>query len=175
MSIITNSLTSIQTSYSIENLFNLKISIGDDYTNMIMTMHTKTFHTIEMRDTHMLLKEFLPGVLKSKCFNDKNLPFTKEVKNTELAHLFEHMLLEELCQLKIASGATEAMFAGRTSWNWEIEPRGVFHIILDTGSESSDILPQALEKTIYLFTMILEYHFSPTLFHDPFLYLFAQE
>ncbi len=117
------------------------------YGNEVNTSHIPTIVD--------LLKMNLPNVLLTKCFNDDNLPFRIEVKNTEIGHLFEHILLEYLCQLKIAKGFNSATYAGRTRWNWVKDPRGKFHIHLNCGVKDADILPVAIEKTVHLMKLIM--------------------
>lgn len=107
-----------------------------------------------------ILKEHLPNVLLTQCFNEENLPFRIEVKNTEIGHLFEHILLEYMCQLKIAKGSLQAMYRGRTRWNWVRDPRGKFHISLNCTAEDADILPLAIEKTNELMKIIYDYNQS---------------
>ena len=100
-------------------------------------------------------------MLLTQCFNDDGLPFRMEVKHTEIGHLFEHILLEYLCQGKIAKGAQRASYSGNTKWNWIKEPRGTFHIRLSCGMKDADILPAAMDKTISLMKVILAYHQTP--------------
>ena len=114
-------------------------------------------NTTEIPSVYELLRENLPSVLLTTCYNDMNLPFEEEVRNTEIGHLFEHILLEYLCQMKIRKGARRATFAGRTKWNWSRDPMGRFHIHLTCGQNDSDILPEALEKTVSLMKLVLGY------------------
>ncbi len=106
-------------------------------------------HTVSFLETHA------PTVLSTRCFNDLNLAFDKEVKATEVGHLFEHMLLEQLCALKISAGFASAVFNGRTYWNWERDPEGVFHIVIDIGKKEIALLLTALQNTIQLFESLL--------------------
>lgn len=141
--------------YHIEKLFSLQILQKTTSTKIIMQSHHKYLHTEHIPFIDELLRKHLPTVLLTKCFNGKNLPFAVEVKSTEIGHLFEHILLEYLCQLKIAKGADSAVFSGRTSWNWIKDPRGKFHIHLTCGKKDADIFPYALEKTINLMQIIM--------------------
>lgn len=125
-------------------------------TKIIMQSLNKHLTTASLPHTSTVLKLYLPHVLETECFNDEQLPFALEVKRTELGHLFEHILLEYLCEFKIAKGHKEAVFAGRTRWNWLKDPRGRFHIYLNCGQKDADILQPAVEKTIELMKRILE-------------------
>src|ERR1700737_3152384 len=111
---------------TVENLFTLAIIQRTNFTKIIM-QSPNYINTGEIPFIVDQLKEYLPNVLMTQCYNEDNLPFALEVRNTEIGHLFEHILLEYLCQLKIAKGFAKAEFAGRTRWNWIKDPRGKFH------------------------------------------------
>jgi hypothetical protein len=143
--------------YFVENLFSLAITQKRTSTQIIMDVLYNQLNTSEIPYLYDLLKENLPSILLSKCYNDLDLPFNDEVRNTELGHLFEHILLEYLCEHKIAKGARAATYAGRTRWNWNRDPLGRFHIHLTCGKKDADILPPALEKTVSLMKVILGY------------------
>ncbi len=121
-----------------------------------MQVFTKEVHTGKMSHTLPTLKKLLPTILKSTCFNENNIPFSIEVLRTELGHLFEHILLEYLCQLKLRKGYEEAMFSGTTDWNWNKYPRGTFQITVSVGEEDLDIFPEAFMKTVTLFELLME-------------------
>lgn len=152
-----NLSTLLSQDHTIENLFSLNIMQKNSSTKIIMQLHGEEVNTAHIPFIVDLLKMNLPNVLLTKCFNDDNLPFREEVRNTELGHLFEHILLEYLCQLKIAKGHSKASYAGRTRWNWVKDPRGKFHIHLNCGMRDSDILPAAIEKTVTLMKLVMQY------------------
>lgn len=106
--------------------------------------------------TKRLLKMHLPSILRSKCFNENNYSFSKEVKNTEIGHLFEHIVLEYLCNYKIAAGHRDPVHNGLTSWNWKEEKRGLFHITFDAGERDSKYLDMAIEQAIILTVRIMQ-------------------
>jgi hypothetical protein len=105
-------------------------------------------------NTFALLSSLEPNVLVTKCYNYLGLPFTEEVKQTEMGHLFEHILLEYLCQESIKAGAKCAHFRGTTSWNWKKDRRGVYHIVI-SGHTEQELFRHALARTILLFETIL--------------------
>jgi hypothetical protein len=147
--------------YFVENLFSLAIIQRQTRTKIIMDLLYNQISTKEIPFIFDLLQEKLPSVLATTCYNDLNLPFDEEVRNTEIGHLFEHILLEYLCQHKLAKGAKSATYIGRTSWNWVRDPRGRFHIHLTCGKKDADILPLAIEKTVGLMKIILGYNERP--------------
>ena len=147
--------------YFVENLFSLAIIQKQTSTKITMDLLYKQLNTEEIPSIVSLLEANLPSVLATTCYNDNNLPFNEEVQNTEIGHLFEHILLEYLCQHKLAKGARRATYAGRTKWNWHRDPMGRFHIHLNCGKKDSDILPLALEKTVALMKVLLSYNQQP--------------
>lgn len=143
-------------SYTLENYFSLFIEQNISSTKIKMFLLKDPINTSDIPHTFETLQYFLPNVLTTECFNDQNLPFYQEVKKTEIGHLFEHILLEYLCQLKITKGFKSAVFYGRTKWNWDHDPRGLFHININCSLKDADILPLALDKSIKLTKIILQ-------------------
>ena len=78
--------------------------------------------------TYSFLKKNIPSILQCQCYNDDGLPFRQEVKHTELAHLFEHILLDQLCQEK--SAELDAEYSGQTEWDWNRHPVGSFKVTI---------------------------------------------
>jgi hypothetical protein len=141
-------------SYAVDELFSLQVSHRMQSTLIIMKLFTPTVNTKDIPWTYSLLKQQLPSILSSKCFNEEQLPFAVEVRRTEIGHLFEHILLEYLCKEKLLKGYNRAMFSGNTKWNWERDPWGMFHIIINMHATDMDIFPPSLEKGVNLLRMI---------------------
>jgi Cyanophycin synthase-like N-terminal domain len=152
---------SIEQKYFVENLFSLAVTQKRTRTKITMDVLYNRINTQEIPLVTELLRKNLPSVLATTCYNDQDLPFYREVQNTELGHLFEHILLEYLCQYKMQKGARRATFAGRTTWNWTRDPFGRFHIHLSCGRKDADILPVAIERTVALMKIILGYNSQP--------------
>ena len=141
--------------YSVEELFSLSIRHNLQNTHIIMKLLIPTVNTRDIPWTYTTLEKHLPSILRSTCFNEEKLPFSLEVRQTEIGHLFEHILLEFLCQGKLLKGHKRAIFSGNTQWNWRREPRGMFHIFVKMYPSDIDIFPEALEKSITLAKIIL--------------------
>lgn len=157
MSIITApKITTSHLFYSVDNLFTLALEHKKEKTKMVMEIFIPVTTTAIFLSTKPILNKFLPSILTSTCFNEEDLPFEKEVENTEIGHLFEHILLEYLCLEKLANGFEEAIFSGRTNWNWQKDKQGIFHIVIDSGLEEAMFFPHAIEKSIILLRGILE-------------------
>ena len=143
------------TTYAVDDLFSLMVTQHSSNTQIVMKLLTPTVNTRDIPWTYSFLKKNLPSVLASKCFNEENLPFAIEVRRTEIGHLFEHILLEYLCEEKLMKGYSSAVFSGNTKWNWSRDPWGMFHIYVSMRRSDSDIFPQALEKSITLLKRII--------------------
>jgi hypothetical protein len=114
-----------------------------------MQFFNDAISTRQLPHTLHLLQQHAPRVLKTKCFNPLNLSFRKEVVNTELGHLFEHILLSYLCEETIEAGASCALYDGVTYWNWERYPKGNFKIVIGQKLNKS-ILQRALVRSVRL-------------------------
>lgn len=120
-----------------------------------MTLLTNFVRTEVIPSTYSVLNKDLPSIFNSRCFNEKKLPFSKEVLNTEIGHLFEHILLEYLTMLKKIYDNKNISFSGTTSWNWTKDSFGIFHIKINTGRKDNKIFTQALELSLKLLNKIL--------------------
>ena len=68
----------------------------------------------------------LPGLRGHRCDNGAGLTFAQELADTEVAHLFEHVAVE----LMALAGSPDTL-AGRTTWDFRRDGRGVFHVLVD--------------------------------------------
>ena len=125
-----------------------------------MLVDERYLTTKQLPHTQALLQKQLPSIFSCTCFNDYHLPFSKELVKTELGHLFEHILLEYLCMIKLTFGHESAEFSGRTFWNWIHEKRGTFHIDITKQQKDDSFLPPALEQAVFLFNSLLKNDFE---------------
>ncbi len=116
--------------------------------------------TRNLPGTKTFLQEFAPTVLNTECFNELNLPFDQEVNNTEIGHLFEHLLIDEFCLSQIRSGEKSSVVNGRTFWNWQKDPFGTFEIWIDIGKDKLSVFLEALKKTIQLIENLIQTSFT---------------
>lgn len=137
------------------DFFSLRFSHRQHHTRLTLQILGAHVNTRTLPFTYTMLSLHLPSVMQAQCFNDAHLPFSKEVKATEIGHLFEHILLEYLCLLKIGSGCKYSTYSGNTSWNWLRDPQGVFHITVDAGKNDMALFQKALQRTIILMKTIL--------------------
>lgn len=109
-------------------------------------------YTRDLPRTLSVLKKELPSIFENKCFNAKHQSFYEEVKNTETAHLFEHLILEEMCLTKIEN-CDSASFNGRTYWDRFAMDR-CYQIHLNVPLVDRPIFLSALTKSVDLVNKI---------------------
>jgi hypothetical protein len=137
------------------NLFSLAVKYGSANTKLIMKLMHTTVNTRELPHTVAILRRMIPSVLKSTCYNEDNYPFFKEVQHTEIGHLFEHILIELICLLKVNNGYDDVEVSGVTKWNWVLYPKGTFHITISVGEDDTQFFTEAMQRTIDIINIIL--------------------
>lgn len=68
----------------------------------------------------------LPHLAEHRCHNRHDLPFAEELNDSELGHVFEHVVLALLTRHGIFT-------RGQTTWNWQRDPIGTYHVTVATG------------------------------------------
>lgn len=136
--------------------FSLKVTSDTKKAKILMDMLIPIFDTKILPQTSSILKKELPSIMYSKCFNENDWSFAKEVKNTEIGHLFEHILLEYISEFKRLMGIKNPIHNGMTSWNWQKEPQGRFHILIDIPRKDKDVIDSAIRKSLVLLSTIIE-------------------
>lgn len=141
--------------------FSLQIRYKAHTTVLIMQFFNEAISTRQFPYTLQLLEQHAPKVLQTKCFNPLNLSFREEVVNTELGHLFEHILIQFLCEETIIAGADAALFDAETEWNWRRYPKGNFKIVVQ-GKVKKEILQRALLKSIRVVELLFATQLNKT-------------
>lgn len=156
------SITSVPYPKYYSDRWNYSIQAASSTTKRLLQMQVpeSMISTSSLPATHIIISKLEPRILKSKCYNQKHLPFRKEVKRTETAHLFEHILLEYLCQEQIRAGSKSAKFSGWTSWNWKNEEKGIFHIEITGNKTNDEQFARAVSRSVMLFETILSMNLS---------------
>lgn len=129
--------------------FSLETSQGPFRAEITMRLHISQVSTRDFPRTAQILEKLLPTIFAHQCLNGDELPFSKEVLATELGHLFEHITMEYLHQF------TSNKIRGETVWDWNKEPRGTFHIYLDSPKSNAALLSRAISSASKLMTDIL--------------------
>lgn len=136
--------------------FKLNINISDNFSEIVMQLKTPFQSTKTLVHAHEILTENLPEVLSSRCSNKENLPFREKVKNTNLAHLFEHILLQHLANAK-GKNKDNLSYKGMTNWDWREgkDPVGVYRITIHIQKVESQVLKSAIDESTVLFEKII--------------------
>jgi hypothetical protein len=138
------------------NYFTVKIEQYKSKIMMEMIVSPHLVSTAHIPCVIRVLKRELPGVFTTKCFNYSKHSFLKEAARTELGHLFEHILLEQLSDIKTQFGFNNFTINGLTTWNWYKYPRGTFHITIDVSVRERLMFYRALAKSVKIYDSIIE-------------------
>lgn len=101
-------------------------------TLVVEMLETEAFTTEGRPHIPRILFKLLPQMATQHCFNDEGLSFRREAQATEIPHLFEHLIIEIQNQVRRGIGIP---FSGETSWNWTVDPRGLFYVTVDYDNE----------------------------------------
>lgn len=142
------------TKFNLE-FFSLSIEKKVGQVRIVMSVNPECVTTSNIPCVRDSLRAKLPGIFSTKCFNYKNQSFYQEVANTELAHLFEHIILERFCELKASLGYDRFTIRGNTEWNWHKNPKGTFLIKLSVKKQDRTIFYQSLKDSIQIYNHIM--------------------
>lgn len=90
------------------------------------------FMTSQVPQLPRHLFRLLPRMRRHTCHNDCGKTFHQECRETEIAHLFEHIILE--LQLQAQQEPTD-LLRGETEWDWQIDPKGRYRVWVDYQNE----------------------------------------
>lgn len=99
-----------------------------------------------VRGFYKFILKSLPGLKYHECENPNNSSFLCELKYTETAHAFEHILIEFI----LAHDKLINDVCGRTNWNWFINRAYTYQIEIDYADPK--IYLAALDDTLKLFS-----------------------
>jgi len=122
---------------------------------LTMQVLNSIVNTTKLPATHHVLDSVIPSIFNNECFNQKKLTFFEEAKNTEVAHLLEHLILENLKLIKLKNSKT-ADFRGLTSWNWEKNPYGTFKINISSRCNFHKYFFRAFKNSVLILNYIYE-------------------
>ncbi len=137
--------------------FDLSVQVDENSADMAMRLKTPFQTTKNIPHIYEVLNTYLPEVLNTKCFNRENLPFHEKVKNTNLAHLFEHILLAYMIEERKKYSDDETYFRGLTEWDWRAgkDPEGTYRIHVNVKQEDNHLFEEALQKATELVEALL--------------------
>lgn len=113
-------------------------------------------HTNCLPGTVNMLEKNIPTIFENECFNYKKVSFRKEVENTEIGHLLEHMILENL-KLLAEEKYGKGDFRGETKWNWKKDKKGKFNIVISAKEIEEEMFIRAFDKSVSLLEKIYAY------------------
>lgn len=137
------------------NKFNIGFRVFGSIVKIDLHMKTSIGTTKSISSCTDCLLAHVPSVFTTQCFNDKNLSFYDEVKDTQLGHLFEHILIEYMCLYKLKF-QNSVNFSGRTYWRSQYEDPRDFTVIVNCKIIDWPIFIKALKKTILVFQNLIE-------------------
>lgn len=70
--------------------------------------------------------EILPTLERHLCDNPASRPFAEEIADTEIPHLFEHVIMEIM-----ALAGSPRTLRGQTRWDFRRDGRGVFRVSVE--------------------------------------------
>jgi hypothetical protein len=104
----------------------VKLTVEIPETDAYLTTHAPNMPRILFR--------MFPYLAAQRCFNQHGKSLRREALDTEVPHLFEHLLLEIQKQVRRGIRANISI-TGETEWNWSIDPRGSFHVTVGYDNE----------------------------------------
>ncbi|PKQ19635.1 MAG: hypothetical protein CVT66_08950 [Actinobacteria bacterium HGW-Actinobacteria-6] len=70
--------------------------------------------------------KLLPGLERHVCHNDDDRTFAEELADTEVPHLFEHVVMELM-----ARAGSPRTLKGETSWDFKRDGHGIFRVAFE--------------------------------------------
>lgn len=101
------------------------------------------------------LRVLLPEIMVAQCDNPNNAPFCEEMKETQTAHLFEHLVLEYLCKLRLRAGSSEASYEGRTFWDTTKSAGENSMIVISRQGEPQSVFVEAVTLSMQLLAQLI--------------------
>lgn len=141
------------TNYKSSN-FDLEIKYGRKEIFLAQSLHGNNISTKYYPNTLDILNQMIPSIFDNICFNPNSNSFADEVKDTEIGHLLEHLIIENL-RISYQKQNSLHTFSGETNWNWEEEPFGKFNIYIKKTNVNRDRLTLALLDSIKILEIIL--------------------
>lgn len=88
--------------------------------------HSLYSSQVDRLRAHLL--DMLPSLREHICYNRSGLSFPEELENTELGHVFEHVMLAILERRGLCT-------SGQTTWNWHRDQIGTYHVTISSGKK----------------------------------------
>lgn len=100
------------------------VTVCDDRVDVIVDVgDAEAQRTISDSSIASRALQLLPGLESHVCRNGDGRSFAEELADTEVPHLFEHVVME----LMAAAGSPRTL-RGETSWDFKRDGRGIFRV-----------------------------------------------
>lgn len=128
----------------------ISIDFEGDQTKIILFVSKDITKTRQLPGFVEAVLESMPELRFHKCENDRNLTFADELFDTEIAHVFEHVLLEIIGQIDTKAYRIK----GWTNWDWKNSPRWTYEISLRY--RDSRVVFNALSRALTMFDVLID-------------------
>lgn len=102
------------------------VRIGDERIEALVRVDPAFMRTSSQAGVADRARALLPGLARHTCDNDDGRSFVVEMRDTETAHLLEHVT----CELMALAGSPRSLKA-ETSWDFKRDGQGVFRLALE--------------------------------------------
>lgn len=103
-----------------------RIDVSERALEALVRVDPERIRTSDVPQLPERILSALPGLARHRCENDTGARFVDEARDTELAHLLEHVTFELMAQ----SGSPRTL-KGETVWDFPRDGRGVFRVKLE--------------------------------------------
>lgn len=103
------------------------VTVCPDRVDVVVTLdRTEAIRTSKDNGIATRALDMLPGLARHTCLNAAEQTFAEELVDTEVPHLFEHVVLELMAQ----AGSPRSL-KGETAWDFRRDGNGVFRVSLE--------------------------------------------
>lgn len=131
-----------------------KIEFFADRIDITVMVHPKLQRTSQIPKLAGLISKKMPRLKHHICDNEDDYSFNQELLDTELAHVFEHALIDIIGQ----HDHEVDVLRGLTSWDWHKMPRNTY--IVSTYYTNRKTFFLALVETEHIISGLLQEAFS---------------
>jgi hypothetical protein len=104
-----------------------RVTVGEKSVEIVVRASSERgFRTRAYPQAVEIVLSTLPGLARHRCECGSAHGIEAELRDTELPHLLEHVILE----LMVLSGSPRTL-AGRTTWDFKRDGRGVFNVSIE--------------------------------------------
>ena len=98
----------------------------DRVDDVVGVSESELMRTAQSHDLNERALGLLPGLGLHECENDAGRSFAEELTDTEVPHLFEHVVMELM-----AKAGSPRTLKGETQWDFRRDGRGIFRVSVE--------------------------------------------